>query len=403
MAAIPTGHTAHRGEQLAWMWEDARFDVADDACSDTLCIPDLSSIRSRPSAPKVPKVFLSNNCRFNCAYCGCRCSNESRERYCMEPGELAKMAVDGAAESGRGVFVTSAIYRDADYTQELIVETVRSMREELHYPGYIHAKVMPGASPELIARTGEYADRLSINIEVAQSSGYQKIAKQKNRRNILSPMGQISRLIQGARLDKRRFATSQTTQLMAGSTGESDRTILNLSGALYQKYRLKRVYYTAFQYQHRAAGYDLDYTSTPTWRTRRLYQADRLMKLYGFAPEELAPPDQPNLSEYLDPKVQWAIRNMNRFPVEVNRADYETLLRVPGIGIVYAKRILEARKYATLTHEILRQIGVPVKKSLYFIQCNGKYLGGGAADNPERLYPVFREELPGEAAQLTFF
>ena len=279
---------------------------------------------------------------------------------------MAEMAVSEAVKNGHGIFVTSAICRNADYTEERIVATLQYMREELHYPGFIHAKVMPGTDPALIEQAGRYANRLSVNIEVARASGYERIAKQKNRDNILTPMRQISALIRRKKAEAGRsrspFATSQTTQLMPGSTQEDDRTILTLSEALYRTYRLSRVYYSPFQYRHPAKGYDLDPVSTPSWRTRRLYQADRLLQLYGFTPEEIVPASAPLLEEELDPKLSWAMRNIHLFPVEVNSADYDTLLRIPGIGIVYAKKILRARRYCTITHDVLRKIGVSLKR-----------------------------------------
>ena len=298
------------GEQLRLMEEDTLYDVADDRDTDIRCLPDLSlfsDIRSRPASHTIPKMGVANRCIFNCAYCINRASNEERPQYCFEPKELARLSVEAAQKNHHGVFITSAIYKNADYTEELIIETLKYMRRDLQYKGYIHAKVMPGADPKLIETAGLYADRLSVNIEVAKSEGYGRIARQKNKRNILTPMGQISGFIQAAKWDKRRFATSQTTQLMAGSTGETDRTIMTLSKALYQKYRLKRVYYTAFQYRHPAKGYDLPLVSTPKWRTRRLYQADRLIKLYGFSPDEVTPEEQPDLPRDLDPKTDWAI------------------------------------------------------------------------------------------------
>lgn len=199
------------------------------------------------------------------------------------------------------------------------METLRIMRQDLGYRGYIHAKIMPGTDPALIHQAGLYANRLSVNIEVARSEGFAKIARNKTRDNILKPMGQISAQIRRAREEAGRFrpafATSQTTQLMAGSTGEDDKTILTLSQALYKTYGLSRVYYTAFQYRHPAAGYaDLPPVSTPLWRMRRLYQADRLMQVYGFTAEEIAPDDAPNLEEDLDPKAAWALRAPRSVP-----------------------------------------------------------------------------------------
>lgn len=374
-------------EKLNQMQADAQYDVADN---DGACVPDPAaigrSIKSKAALPKVPKVFLSNDCIFNCAYCTCRSSRDCGRRYAHTPKELARLAVSEAIQKGRGIFITSAIYKNPDYTEELIIETLKAIRKDFSYMGYVHAKVMPGTDPLLIMEAGKYADRLSVNIEVARSEGYGRIAKQKNKHNILTPMRQISELIASEKASKirsgPRFATSQTTQLMAGSTGEDDRTILNLSQALYDIYKLKRVYYTAFNYQQEARGYDLPFTATPHWRMSRLYQADRLMQLYGFKPEEITPEAAPNLDRDLDPKSAYALRNLHLFPVEVNTADYELLLRVPGIGIIYAQRILAVRRYGRITFDILRQIGVSLKRSRFFLTCGGKTYGGADIDSP---------------------
>lgn len=400
MAAVVLRESPDTDARVAMMQEDARYDVADN---DEACLPDLSflrqSVRARPGPPTASKLFVSNNCSFNCAYCACRSGSDCRQRYTWEPRQLAGLAVRTAGDSARGVFITSSVFRSADYTQELILHTLRCMREELGYRGYIHAKVMPGADPGLIEQTGRYADRLSVNIEVASSAGYARIARDKNRENILGPMGRISALIRRAREERRPgFAISQTTQLMAGSTGEDDRTILILSQALYAKYRLKRVYYTAFQYRQPAAGYDdLPPVSTPRWRMRRLYQADRLLQLYGFDAGEVLPEDAPNLEEDLDPKAAWALRHPERFPVEVGRASREELLRVPGIGPVYAARIEKARKYCTVTHEVLRALGVSLRRSGPFVTCAGRYQGKGL-DSPGALRALLADpkELPEE-------
>ena len=408
MANILSDKAVDISEKVALMQSDAQFDVADD---DQALLPDLSQIRqeigSGRTLPKVPKVFLSNDCIFNCSYCGCRSGNECKRRYASPPRELAELAVRQANASGHGIFITSAILKSPDYTEELIVETLKIIRRELGYRGYVHAKVMPGTDPELIYQAGRYANRLSVNIEVAQSGGYAKIAKNKNRKNILTPMGQISSLIQMAQAEREKsryapaFASSQTTQLMAGSTQESDRTILTLSDALYSRYRLKRVYYTSFQYRHPAAGYEgLEAVSTPLWRMHRLHQADRLMQLYGFAPEEILPEDSPNLEENLDPKAAWALRNLHLYPIEVNTASFEQLLRIPGIGITYAQRIVKARKYCTVTHDVLHALGVSLKRSGQFLTCKGK-LQGIPTDNPELLRQLLIDPRGAEGRQLT--
>lgn len=382
-------------EKLALMKEDSKFEVASDSDAEATAIACASEIKSKPTLPKVPKVFVSGSCVFNCAYCGCRCSREEKSVYCNTPAETAQFAYDEAIKNNHGIFISSAIYKNADYTQELIAESVRIIREELFYPGYVHAKVMPGADPELIARTGQYASRLSVNIEVAHSSGYNKIAKQKNKENILTPMGNIAEQIKYAKYEKRKFAISQTTQLMAGSTKEKDRDIIILSKALYKKYNLKRVYYTPFQYKDDAKGYEsenLEPVSTPYWRMSRLYQADRLLQLYGFSPDDITPENQPDLEEDIDPKASWALRHLNMYPVEVNTADFDTLIRVPGIGIIYAHRILEARKHCIITHEVLKDLKVSLKRCIYFITCNGKYRGGHVLSSPNiRNYLVSKD------------
>lgn len=392
-------------DKLTQMREDVKYDVADpqisfgSSASEEESLPDPSlfaDIHTRPAPPTVPKVFLSNQCSFNCAYCGCRASRENTRRYCNTPRELAEIALSQAKSNGHGIFITSAIFRNADYTQEVIIETLRVLRRELFYDGYIHAKVMPGADPLLIEKTGRYANRLSVNIEVAQNAGYERIAKQKNKENILIPMQQISNLVRNSRQYKSKgapiLAKSQTTQLMAGSSEENDRTILRLSKALYNKYNLSRVYYTAFHYTDPAKGYDdLPFTQVPVWRVQRLYQADRLLQLYDFTTDDITPEQAPQLSETMDPKMAWALRNIHLFPIEVNNADYEQLLRIPGIGITYAKKIIRARRYGTVTHQTLRKIGVALKRSTYFITCNGKMEGSNLLSNTEQLTRLFSE------------
>ena len=374
-------------DKIALMQQDAKFDVADDEADSYMEASAMKQIRKSIKSPKgaftAPKVFLSNDCIFNCSYCGCRRCCDNKTRYANTPREFAQISLDTAKFNGDKVFITSAIYKNPDYTEELIIETMRIMRREYGYKGYLHAKVMPGTDPELIRQAGLYANRLSVNIEVAKSDGYNIIAHEKNKSNILRPMGQISRLIQEAKANnKPRFATTQTTQLMAGSTEEDDFTILNLSHALYGKYQLSRVYYTAYQYHHQADGYDeRPEVTTPRWRSSRLYQADRLMQLYGFTPEEIAPSDARNLASDFDPKAAWALRNLHLFPIEVNTADYEMLIRIPGIGITYANRIIEARRQCRVTHSILKQLGVHLRRSQHFLTADGKYTGVSGSDS----------------------
>ncbi|MCL2287525.1 MAG: putative DNA modification/repair radical SAM protein [Firmicutes bacterium] len=382
MVNIIMKQSLSRDEKIALMQQDARFDVSDD---DNACVPDLSfikdKIKGRPNPPKVPKVFMSNDCIFNCAYCFCRSGLDIR-RYTVDPKELAKISVEEAIKNGHGVFLTSGIYKNPDYTEELIIETIKSIRVDYGYKGYVHAKIMPGTSPELIWQAGLYANRIDVNIEVAKNEGYKQIARNKNKKNILTPMGLISQFIRANKEERQRyrhapkFATSQTTQLMPGSTNETDFEILRLANAMYKKYGLARVYYSPFHYTHEAKGYPgLPNIVTPVWRMKRLYQADRLMQLYGFTPDELAPEAETFLSSELDPKAAWALRHMHLYPIEVNTADYEMLLRIPGIGTTYAARIIKARKYCKVTHDVLRALGVSLKRSVHFMTCNGKFLG----------------------------
>lgn len=388
MANLILPPTLEAEDKIRLIQDSARFDIADASELTADEIADLETIRAPHTPPTVPKVGLSNDCIFNCSYCSCRAGLECRRRYTCTPRELAEIALQSAKNNPTmGVFVTSGIYKNADYTEELIVETLRIMRQELRYSGYIHAKIMPGADPELIERAGWLADRLSVNIELPHSEGYAVIAKQKNKTNILTPMGEISRRVRNhageINAAGRRFARSgQTTQMIVGAMKETDRTAMTLSAALYRKYRLRRVYYSPFHLP-RSSHFDFfPEENTPHWRTHRLYQADRLVQLYGFTVEELLPEEEPNFPFDLDPKAVWAMRHLDQFPVEVNTADYEMLLRVPGIGVTYAKRILQARRLHVLTHDLLRKIGVSLKRCRYFITCNGKYTGGRLLDSP---------------------
>ncbi|MCL2406856.1 MAG: biotin synthase [Defluviitaleaceae bacterium] len=381
-------------DKIRQMQRDAAFDVADgngdeDYGPDLLAIRD--DVRSKGTLPALPKIMASNDCVFNCAYCGLRISEDNHDRYTHTPKDLADISVKVARESRQGIFISSAVCKNADNTGELILETVKIIRNIHHYTGFIHAKVMPGTDYELIRQTSLYANRMSINIEVAKSEGYSQIARNKSKDKILSPMGHIHSLVKANKerksaAAKNRYsygafgmfnaATSQATQIMAGSTGESDFEILRLSNALYKKYDLKRVYYTPFHYTWSAKGYsELPRTATPVWRMKRLYQADRLMQLYGFTPEEIAPDAEPDLVQDLDPKAAWVLRNIHMFPIEVNTADYEMLLRTPGIGTTYAERIVRARRQCRLTHDALRKLGVSLKRSQHFITCGGVFKG----------------------------
>jgi putative DNA modification/repair radical SAM protein len=388
-------------ERMELMRREAAFDVSEE---DAACAA-VSGIKAPKGPPKVPKMFLSNDCVFDCAYCGCRRSNERARRYTNSPPEMAAIAVREAKYNRHGVFISSAVHRNPDYTEELMLETLRLIRTEHRYPGYVHAKIMPGTDAALIRKIGLLADRISVNIELPHSEGYATIAKQKSKRTILTPMQTIKTLITEHSADKRvPFARAgQTTQLMVGTMRESDKTIIRLAEALYKKYDMRRVYYSPFSPMQLCDC--LPDVKTPDWRSHRIYQADRLMQLYGMTADEILPEADQNLDYDIDPKAGWALRNLGRFPVEVNSADYETLIRVPGIGITSAKKILAARRVCRVSFDTLRAIGVSLKHSVYFITANGKYYGGGALDSPYLRRRLWADSIArtGGAQQLTLW
>lgn len=376
-------------EILMDMREKAEYDVADNDDMANGKFFETADIKAKKNPPKVPKIYVAGRCINNCAYCGCRCGRtgdkQGDDYDAWEPRELAELAVNSAKNNGNGIFISSAIYKSPNYTQELMARTVRLMRTEFNYQGYIHAKVMPGADPALIKETGSWANRLSINIEVAKNEGYERIARDKNKDLILKPMAKIHEFTEeykGVKLPNGRYfaASGHTTQLMPGSVGEDDRTIINLADALYKKFDLKRVYYSPFTYKHQAEGYDLPLTKTPGWRGGRLYQADFLMKYYNFKLDDILPAGSPNLDSDIDPKISFALRNIHLYPVEINTAPYETLILIPGIGTTYAQKIIEVRKYLKITHNVMKKMGISLKRAVYFITCEGKYMGGGALD-----------------------
>ena len=362
-------------EKLSLMREDAEYDICDNEPKTYGLdgVTEAMKIKSDKQPPKVPKIYMANRCIFDCKYCCHRCANEKKQGYVHEPSELARLAVEEAKNNTHGIFISSAIHKSPDYTGELILETLRKIRFEHEYKGYVHAKIMPGTDPLLVEQTGWLADRLSINIELPHSEGYKTIAKQKTRDNILKPMTNIAQNILAHKDERdrnnRRYAKSgQTTQMMVGIMGETDRIILNLAEALYKKYSLRRVYYSSFGVPVMLTD-ALPGMNTPAWRSRRMYQADRLVELYNYTSDELLPEDNPSLEYDIDPKSAWAIRHLELFPVEVNTAPYEMLIRVPGLGVTSTKRIIEARRHCVITHDIMRQMHISLKRSAFFITC----------------------------------
>ena len=325
------------------------------------------------------KVLLSNVCAYDCCYCVNRRSNDV-PRASFIPRELADLTLQFYQRNYiEGLFLSSAVQCSPDYTTERMVETLRILREEYHFRGYIHAKAIPGASPGLLAQLGLLADRMSVNIELPSEASLQLLAPDKKKTDILAPMGFLrDGIAQGKQeLVKYRHAprfapAGQSTQLIVGATPETDLQILTLSSALYQKYQLKRVFFSAYLPVVEHRNLPALTTRPPLLREHRLYQADWLMRYYHFEPGELLEPETPTFDPHVDPKCGCALRHLDRVPVEVNKADYETLLRVPGIGVKSARRIVKARRAGNLSFDGLQPPGVVLKRAKYFILCRGK-------------------------------
>ena len=329
------------------------------------------------------KVLQSNACSYDCTYCVNRRTNDTR-RATFTPRELADLTMQFYRRNYiEGLFLSSAVVNNPDYTCELMLETLRILRQEYHFYGYIHAKAIPGASAPLLTQLGLLADRMSVNIELPSETSLQLLAPDKKREDILAPMGFLRDGIAQGRQDMvkyrhaPRFAPAgQSTQLIVGATPESDLQILNLSSALYEKYALKRVFFSAYLPVVEHRNLPALTTKPPLLREHRLYQADWLMRFYHFEAAELLDAQNPNFDPYVDPKCGWALHHLEQFPVEVNRADYELLLRVPGIGVKSARRILTARKTGSLDFDGLKKLGVVLKRAKYFVLCRGKAAPG---------------------------
>ena len=324
------------------------------------------------------KVLQTNACVYDCAYCVNRRSNDTR-RASFAPRELAELTIAFYRRNYiEGLFLSSGVSGTPDAATETMIETLRILREEYRFSGYIHAKAIPGADAALVRRLGMLADRLSVNIELPSGASLQRLAPDKTKTAILGPMG----LIQGGIHESRdlvrfrhvpKFAPAgQSTQMIVGATNESDRQILALTSALYTRYQLKRVFYSAYIPVNEARALPPVGTPPPLWREHRLYQADWLLRFYGFSSEELFDKTEGRLHPYLDPKCHWALRHKEIFPLEVNRAPYELLLRVPGVGVVSARRILTARRAGTLRVDDLKKLGVVLKRAQYFLTCQGR-------------------------------
>lgn len=327
------------------------------------------------------KILFTNYCIYNCTYCVNRADNHI-PRATFTPEEVAKLTINFYRRNYiEGLFLSSAVIKDPDYTMELLLKTVSMLRHEHHFNGYIHLKAIPGADPHLIISAGKLVDRMSVNIELPSSESLKLLAPQKEPHSIIKPMGLIGAQIIQAKEERKTMKKSpsfvpagQSTQLIIGATADTDKKIITLSENLYKRFNLKRVYYSAYMPVSTSNKLP-QLTNPPLLREHRLYQADWLLRFYGFTAEELLDDKQPSLDLELDPKSSWALRNLHYFPVEVNKADLHQLLRVPGIGVKSAKRILMARKVSSLDFHSLKKFGVVLKRAGFFVTCQGKYYG----------------------------
>lgn len=345
------------------------------------------------------KVLMSNACSYDCAYCVNRKSNDVR-RTTFTPEELAELTIGFYRRNYiEGLFLSSAVVKNADYTCELMLKALKLLREEYKFRGYIHVKAIPGADPRLIYELGILADRMSVNIEFPSGESLKLLAPDKSKESILRPMAQIrdtitqnSTEIVQYRHAPKFAAGGQSTQMIIGATPESDYQILKLTEGLYQKYSLKRVFFSAYMPVVEGRNLPALDTAPPLLREHRLYQADWLLRFYGFGAEEILDKDHQDFNPLLDPKCNWAVNHFEYFPVEVNRAPYEMLLRVPGIGVKSARRILIARRHSSLDFVGLKRLGVVLKRAKYFITCRGKYDPDIHTDNKAVLTGILRDK-----------
>lgn len=359
------------------------------------------------------KILMTNECIFNCRYCANNCNRDDVVRATFTPEEVCRLVMEFYRRNYiEGLFLSSGIRISPLVAMEDIYRTVYLLRNIHGFQGYIHVKAIPGAPPELIEATGYLADRMSVNLELPTGDGLRALAPNKNRQTLLKPMRQIQLLhnavneryaipsgqqeygdryrrelcsereSQGIYLPEMRqhhrrktFAPAgQSTQMIIGATPESDYQIMKVSEGLYKQFQIKRVFYSAFCNVTEDTTLPMPISGPPLLREHRLYQADFLMRFYHFQVDELLSESQPNFNVFLDPKCDWAMRHLDQFPVEIMKADYQTLLRVPGIGVNSARRIVRARRTAVLEYPDLKKMGVVLKRAIYFITCNGRLM-----------------------------
>ncbi|MCB2288184.1 putative DNA modification/repair radical SAM protein [Clostridium sp. CS001] len=328
------------------------------------------------------KILYTNRCIYDCKYCINRSSNEV-ERTSFTPKEVVDLTINFYRRNYiEGLFLSSGVERNPDYTMENLVRILKDLRVIHKFNGYIHVKAIPGADPKLIYEAGLYADRMSVNIELPSEKSLKLLAPQKSKADILRPMGFIKQsIIESDDYKKKGFKTpkftpgGQSTQIMVGATEESDLRVISLTEGLYDTFGLKRVYYSAYVPVVEHSNLPAIQTTPPLLKEHRMYQADWLLRFYGFKAKELLDDLNPNFDIDLDPKAFWALNNLDKFPVEINNVPYETLLRIPGIGVTSALRIIRARRLCNLSYENLKKLGIVLKRARFFITCSGKFYG----------------------------
>ena len=354
------------------------------------------------------KILMTNYCIYDCKYCISRRSNDI-ERAILTPDEIVRLTINFYRRNYiEGLFLSSGVIKNADYTMEQMIAVAKKLRLEERFNGYIHMKVIPGASRELIHEMGLYVDRVSVNIELAESKALKLLAPDKKPTDISTSMGLIRKnQIQNTE-EKKLFKSTpsfipagQTTQMIIGAGGESDYAILSKSENLYKNFDLKRVYYSAYVPVNKS-GILANADAVPMIREHRLYQADWLLRFYDFKAGEILDEKNPFIDPLLDPKANWAVQNWHLFPMEINRASYKDLLRIPGIGVTSAKRIVMARKYSIIKYEHLKKLGVVIKRAKYFITVNGEFLGF-RKESPELIRNALIEKEKMAMQQMKLF
>lgn len=340
------------------------------------------------------KILMTNECIYDCKYCLNRASNDNK-RATFTPDEICQLTIEFYRRNYiEGLFLSSGILKSPDYTMKLLYETIFLLRTKYKFNGYVHVKGIPGASQELIDMMGFVTDRMSVNLELPTGDSLRRLAPHKSRQNILQPITQIRNGIADNKLKKqelmnvRRFGgnlsrelkvesfvpAGQSTQMIIGATEETDYQIMTVTESLYKKYDMRRVFYSAYVALNDDSSLPSLDSKPPLLREHRLYQADWLLRFYGFKADELLSEDRPDFNELIDPKCDWAVRHLEMFPVEINRADYYTLLRVPGIGVKSANRIIAARRHGSIDFEHLKKMGVVLKRAVFFITCQGRMM-----------------------------